>query len=127
LFQGDTLQETLASMIKDEPDLGRVPPPIQPLLQRCLAKDPKRRLRDIGGAMPLLDEAPRSKAVRRFQIGAIIPQRAIASINKRTIASRTSLVPLRCRWTGIEPRPSKVVWRSPTVMLTTALGGKINR
>jgi len=62
---------------------------------------------------------------RTFQIGAAIPQRAIASITKRKIPSspwrlsladgsrgrwhptgllpRTRLVPVRCRWMGIEP------------------------
>jgi serine/threonine protein kinase len=62
LFQGETSQEILAAVIKDEPDLARVPPPIRALLQRCLAKDPNRRLRDIGDAVLLLDEAPRAKA-----------------------------------------------------------------
>ncbi len=62
LFQGETLQETLAAVIKDEPDLTRVPAQVQPLLQRCLAKDPRRRLRDLGDAALLLDEAPRATA-----------------------------------------------------------------
>lgn len=30
------------------------------LLERCLEKDPKKRLRDIGDAMPLLEMAPRA-------------------------------------------------------------------
>src|SRR5262245_12918620 len=64
LFQGETSQETLASVIKDEPDLAHLPPQVQPLLQRCLAKDPKRRLRDIGDAVLLLDETPRGEAKR---------------------------------------------------------------
>ncbi len=64
LFQGDTLQETLASVIKDEPDLVHLPPQVQPLLQRCLAKDPRHRLRDIGDAMLLLDETLGAKARR---------------------------------------------------------------
>jgi Tol biopolymer transport system component len=61
LFEGDTQQETLAAVIKDEPDLARLPPQVQPLLRQCLAKDPKRRLRDIGDAVLLLDETPRAK------------------------------------------------------------------
>ena len=66
LFDGDNLQETLASVIKDEPDLARAPAIIQPLLRRCLVKDPRRRLRDIGDAMAFLEEArpetPRQRA-----------------------------------------------------------------
>ena len=37
------------------PDLGSVPPELRPLLGRCLEKDPRRRLRDIGDAMSLVD------------------------------------------------------------------------
>jgi serine/threonine-protein kinase len=38
---------------------------MQPLLRRCLVKDPKLRLRDIGDAMPLLDGAPAMAPLRR--------------------------------------------------------------
>jgi serine/threonine protein kinase len=62
LFQGETLQETLAAVIKDEPDLVNVPSQVQPLLRQCLAKDPKHRLRDVGDAVLLLDDAPRARA-----------------------------------------------------------------
>jgi serine/threonine protein kinase/Tol biopolymer transport system component len=55
LFQGEDVTETLASVVKDQPDLSRVPRQVQPLLRRCLEKDPKKRLRDIADAMPILD------------------------------------------------------------------------
>ena len=58
LFKGDDAAETLAQVLTKEPDLDRVPAKIRPLLRRCLQKDPKQRLRDIGDAMPLLGEAP---------------------------------------------------------------------
>jgi Tol biopolymer transport system component len=51
LFQGEDLTETLASVVKDKPDLSGVPAQVRPLLNRCLEKDPKKRLRDIGDAM----------------------------------------------------------------------------
>ena len=56
--KGDTLQETLASVLKDEPDLNQVPPQAHHLLKRCLEKDPQKRLRHIGDVMSLLDDAP---------------------------------------------------------------------
>ena len=56
LFKGDDAAETLAQVLTKEPDLDRVPAKIRPLLRRCLQKDPKQRLRDIGDAMPLLAE-----------------------------------------------------------------------
>src|SRR5205807_2423342 len=55
LFQGEDVSEILAAVIKDEPQWDRVPEKVRPLLRRCLEKDPKRRLRDIGDAMPLLE------------------------------------------------------------------------
>jgi len=59
-FDGEDLAEALAAIIHKEPALERVPPKVRPLIRRCLEKDPKRRLRDIGDAMALIDEAPAS-------------------------------------------------------------------
>ncbi len=54
-FQRETMSDTLAAALKEEPDWDRVPAKVLPLLRHCLEKDPKRRLRDIGD-MPLLLE-----------------------------------------------------------------------
>jgi Tol biopolymer transport system component len=54
-FPGDNVTDTIASVIKDRPDLSRVPEPIQRLVRRCLEKDPKLRLRDIADAWQLLE------------------------------------------------------------------------
>jgi hypothetical protein len=55
-FQGATLAQILASVLKEEPDWDRVPTQARRLLRRCLVKDPARRLRDIGDAMELVGE-----------------------------------------------------------------------
>jgi len=57
-FQGEDLTETLASVMKDAPDLTEVPAEIRPLLERCLEKDLKKRLRDIGDMQMLLSGHP---------------------------------------------------------------------
>ncbi len=57
LFQGEDAAETLAAVIQKQPDLSRVPAKARRLLERCLEKDPKRRLRDIGDAEALLVNA----------------------------------------------------------------------
>jgi serine/threonine protein kinase len=54
LFEGEDLTETLASVVKDRPDLSAVPANVRRLLERCLEKDPKKRLRDIGDMELLL-------------------------------------------------------------------------
>ena len=60
--QGDTLQETMASVLKDEPDLSKVPAQAHRLLKRCLEKDPQKRLKHVGDVMSLLDDAEVSGA-----------------------------------------------------------------
>src|SRR5215831_7904944 len=55
-FQGEDVSETLAAVIKAEPSWQLAPMQVRRLLQSCLEKDPKRRLRDIGDAWRLLDD-----------------------------------------------------------------------
>ena len=70
LFEGETVSDTLIEVATKEPDLSRIPATpgknTQKLLRRCLAKDPKKRLRDIGEAWFLMedtgDPAPASAA-----------------------------------------------------------------
>ena len=57
LFRGDDVTETIASVVKVEPDLSPAPREVRRLLKRCLEKDPRKRLRDIGDAWDLLDRA----------------------------------------------------------------------
>jgi serine/threonine-protein kinase len=58
LFKGDEAADTLAHVLTKEPDWDRASVRVQLLLQRCLEKDPKKRLRDIGEARYLLDKSP---------------------------------------------------------------------
>ena len=58
LFEGETVSDTLAKVLMQEPDLRAVPVKVQRLLGRCLEKDPKKRLRDIGDVWQLLEEKP---------------------------------------------------------------------
>ena len=59
---GETVTDTLASVVKDRPDLDALPvetpPHIRRLIERCLRKDPSTRLRDIGEARIAIEEAP---------------------------------------------------------------------
>jgi serine/threonine-protein kinase len=55
LFEGEDLTETLASVVKVDPHLDEAPLAVRRLLRKCLQKDPKKRLRDIGDAWELLD------------------------------------------------------------------------
>jgi len=68
LFKGETISDTLAAVLKEEPDWERVPAKAQRLLRRCLEKDPKARLRDIGDAMPLLKDTPQVVSASRSKL-----------------------------------------------------------
>ncbi len=56
VFQGDDVTETIAAVMRDQPDLNLVPPRIRRALAHCLEKDARKRLRDIGDVWPLLDD-----------------------------------------------------------------------
>jgi hypothetical protein len=60
-FGGETISDTLASVLKTDPDWRALPPATPPsirrLLRRCLERDRKRRLPDIGVARLEIDEA----------------------------------------------------------------------
>ena len=57
-FRGADSDETIASNLTKEPDLDSVPVEVRRLIRRCLEKEPKNRLRDIGDAWDLLDPFP---------------------------------------------------------------------
>ena len=64
LFEGETISDTLIEVATKEPDWDRVPQKVRRLLRRCLEKDPKKRLRDIGDVESLLEDAPQEGTVR---------------------------------------------------------------
>jgi serine/threonine-protein kinase len=58
-FSGDTVTETIAAILRGEPDLNSLPADtpgsVRAVLRRCLQKDINRRLRDIGDARTELE------------------------------------------------------------------------
>ena len=60
LFGGDSVPETLASVMKDPITLGKLPEAtpasVRKLVSRCLERDPRRRLQSIGEARILLED-----------------------------------------------------------------------
>ncbi len=60
-FDGSDVAETIAAVLRAEPDWAALPPnapqPLRTLLRRCLEKNPKRRLRDIADARLELEDA----------------------------------------------------------------------
>ncbi len=62
MFEGPTVSDTLAGVLRAEPDWSAlpagVPSHMRALLRRCVVRDPKRRLRDIGEARIQLESPP---------------------------------------------------------------------
>ncbi|HEY1483830.1 MAG TPA: protein kinase, partial [Candidatus Acidoferrum sp.] len=60
-FAGETISDTLAAVIRADPEWSTLPndlpPSITRMLHRCLTKDPNQRLRDIGEARIAIDGA----------------------------------------------------------------------
>jgi eukaryotic-like serine/threonine-protein kinase len=83
LFQGETVTDVLASVVKDPVDWSSLPPATPPavrsLLERCLERDAKQRLRDIGEARIALEKtasageaaAPAAIPLRRRLLAAV--------------------------------------------------------
>jgi serine/threonine-protein kinase len=99
-FEGDDVSDVLASVLKSDPDWSGlpadVPAPVRRLLRRCLEKDPKKRLRDIGEGMLQLDE------------GLATGSSSSSSMPAATIASGHAL-------------PARSWWRRGAPLLATAV------
>ena len=59
-FRGDGVTDTLAAILKTDPDWSELPDGVSPdlvrLLRRCLEKDPKRRVQSMGDARVQIEE-----------------------------------------------------------------------
>jgi serine/threonine protein kinase len=66
-FQGEDATETIAAIVRSEPEWSRLPADtpanVRRVLRRCLEKDRKRRLADIRDARLDLDEQDRTPAI----------------------------------------------------------------
>jgi Tol biopolymer transport system component len=113
-FRGETVSDTIAAVLEREPDWSAPPAPIpdgvRRLLQRCLEKDPKRRLRDIGDARLEIEEAVAAMA---SSPGVTAPARASSPARLgRWAAAAAGLLVLAGAVTWQLQR-SEYFWRNP--------------
>ena len=75
-FSGETVTDTLAAVIKSEPDWSQVPTAtparIRELLQRCLKKDVRQRLQSVGDARIAIDDIISGVAQNSSSYGATV-------------------------------------------------------
>ncbi len=72
-FAGETLSDTIAKILEREPDwrvLTERAPGVQRIVRRCLEKDPKQRLRDVGEARIALSRQGEETPAREDQPAA---------------------------------------------------------
>ena len=118
-FSGEAVTDTLAAVIRAEPEWSQLPAAtpvrVRVLLQRCLQKDPKQRLRDIGDARISLDEvlagAPDPAFAGAQQAAAPFWRRALPWALGFLAAAITGVAV----WT-LKPLPSKQVTRTVITM-----------
>jgi len=82
LFDAETLPETLGAIFRQEIDLGELPaatpPRLRRLVERCLERDPKRRLRDVGEARIALEAAAAGDDGAPAAAPVVAPRRGVA-------------------------------------------------
>jgi len=96
LFAGETVSDTLAAVLTKEISLDRLPAPtpevIRTLLRRCLERNPKTRLRDIGEARVALGDvgvaggAQPHSSVRQAAAHAPAPDTPLPHPGRRRLA-----------------------------------------
>jgi hypothetical protein len=116
-FAGDTISDTLASILKTEPDWralpAATPPRLRALLRSCLEKNPKRRLRDIGDARPQIEDLI---AGAPDEIGAASDRRTAPAWRRAlpwaiTAACASALVAVVLSWAPWRTPPATKVQR----------------
>ncbi len=105
VFSGETASEILAAVILKEPRWDAVPAEIpsrlRQLLERCLRKDPKTRLRDIGDARIMLEEILSGAADSSVSASAAEVSSLRARASRRGIAAGALIIVLGAAVLGL--------------------------
>ena len=114
VFSGDTVSDTVAAVLTREPDWSALPSSTPPrlieLMRRCLRKDQKRRLRDIGDAVVELEDIAAAPAA---PVAAVAMQpRTPLTVVPWAIALVAVLVAAGALWSSLGSRAPKPAGRS---------------
>ena len=123
LYQGKTVSDVLAAVLITEPDLSKAPPQVRKLLDRCLEKDPRKRVRDIADAMLLVEkDAPSAVGAATVARTRPSPLPWIAAGALFLIAAAAGFGWWRDRQPREQPQVRLDVDLGPNVSLTMATG-----
>jgi len=107
-FPGETASEVIAAILEREPEWGKLPAAtpslVQRLLSRCLEKDPKRRLRDIGDARLEVEEALSAPPAPEPKTAVMTRRTAITALAGAAAGTLATGIFSVSRWRGAVPR-----------------------
>ena len=108
-FDGETVTDVLAAVVTRDPDPGALPPStpasVRRLLARCLDKDPRTRLRDVGearivlaspgkedvaGAVAVAGPAPSARGRMGWLVGTALALAAGAALGRFALAPKVA-------------------------------------
>jgi serine/threonine-protein kinase len=124
-FEGDDIADTLANVLKVEPDWSQLPPVLPPaisvLLRRCLAKDPRQRCGDMAAALILLEESARltpavASSATAQRTPGVVQRLAVPA----TLAVVVAGVVGAATWWAMRPAAPRIIRTS--VVLPTSFG-----
>jgi len=117
LFDGETVSDTIASVLERPIDWKTLPKHtpsrLRELLERCLERDPKRRLRDVGDARLTLEEIKSGRHAADDSAAAASPQAAASARRRITVLLTAALLVGAALgaavWNALHPRPKERV------------------
>jgi serine/threonine protein kinase len=105
-FMGEDVSETLASVLKSEPEWtalpATTPPAIRSLLRRCLQRDPERRLRDISDARFQIEDALNEPLAAE---APALPGRVGARLLWASVGAAVALAAVAAAWSVLPQQP----------------------
>ncbi len=115
-FDGETVTDVMASIVQQEPDWSRLPfgtpPRVHRLLRRCLEKDVKRRIRDIGDArLDIVDTIEAKPDIGAAAAAGPSPPRGRWLMGGAMLATIALLVLAGARWLLPSPPSARTVSR----------------
>jgi eukaryotic-like serine/threonine-protein kinase len=122
-FEGETVSDALAAVLRGEPDWSALPRDtprrIRQLLARCFEKDPRRRLRDIGDARLEIEEAIAKPEVAEEAVAPVAAPKArpLARLPWAIAGLLLGVAATAAVWYAVKPR----VQLAPTVSLSFSL------
>ncbi len=130
LFKGEDVSDTMAAVLRQPIDLGTLPPAtpraVRTLLERCLERDPRQRLRDIGEARVTLERVIAGPATDEAADRATAP---VASAAPRRwlprllfAATIIALAVALGRWLPFGPADVVVTPPAPVTRVVSSIG-----